>query len=87
MSADYSVHPLFKKLGLKEGFQIKLIHPPENYSFLIGHIFDKLIVKNLSTNGLDFIHYFPKSKAELEKILPPVKTANKERRHDLDILV
>ena len=73
MSPGYSANPLFRKLGLKEGFQIKLIHSPVNYSLLLGEIYEKLILRNQANSGLDFIHFFPGSKTELERMLPRLK--------------
>jgi len=73
MAAGYSANPLFRKLGLKEGFHIRLIHPPGHYPSWIPEIFDHLIVHKGTGTELDFIHYFPKSSIELEEILPRIK--------------
>jgi hypothetical protein len=70
MAAGYSPHPLFKKLGLKEGFKVKLINPPENYNQLIDGFADKIVFKNKLTADMDFIHFFTNKNKELEKILP-----------------
>ena len=45
--AGYSKTPLWKKLGYKEGFQIRLIDTPDNYSELLfgrpeGVVFDEI---------------------------------------------
>jgi Protein of unknown function (DUF3052) len=69
----YSTNPLFKKLGMKEGATVKLIHPPENYPALIGEVFDKLLVNNKATIDLDLIHFFTNSQQEFEKLLPALK--------------
>lgn len=71
--AGYSPNALFKKLGLKEGYAIKLVHPPANYADLIGDAMVSLSVKNRATDGLDFIHFFTNSRAELEAELPKLK--------------
>ena len=73
MATGYSVNPLYRKLGLKEGFQVKLIHPPANYPFLLGEIHNKLTFHVRVNSGLDFIHFFPKSTTELEQLLPRIK--------------
>ena len=41
MAAGYSNTPLFKKLGMKEGFTVKLINAPRNYKELIGAITER----------------------------------------------
>ena len=78
MAAGYSASPLYKKLGLKEGFKVKLIHAPDNYSKLVGEIFNKLHTVATVGTELDFIHFFPKTIAELEKTLPRLKTEIKK---------
>ena len=60
MAAGYSSNPLYKKLGLKEGFTVKLINPPDNYKDLIEPISKQLVFKNKATTDLDFIHFFTK---------------------------
>jgi hypothetical protein len=74
MAAGYSANPLYRKLGLKEGFRVKLIHPPENYSQLTAEVFNKLNRLETAGQPFDFIHFFPKTIHELEKILPLLKT-------------
>jgi hypothetical protein len=74
MAAGYSANPLFRKLGIKEGFHVRLIHAPLNYPQLIPEIYDKLIVHSQSVKELDFIHFFPKTIAEMEQLLPRLKT-------------
>jgi hypothetical protein len=78
MNAGYSPNPLYRKLGLQEGFHIKLIHAPAKYQALIGGIIDKLIISSHSKSELDFIHFFPKSITELEQILPQLKSEIKK---------
>jgi hypothetical protein len=41
MAAGYSNTPLYKKLGMKEGFAVKLINAPDNYKELIGEITER----------------------------------------------
>jgi len=73
MQAGYSTNPLFKKLGLKEGFHVLFIHSPENYGDMIGEMMDKLIVKQKRSNDLNFIHLFTNSQKEFEGLLPVLK--------------
>ena len=66
-TSGYSGTPLAKKLGIKQGFKIKLINRPDYYFQLfidlpsdIKEVSDKKIKK-------DFIHYFTKSSTEFHK--------------------
>jgi hypothetical protein len=78
MAAGYSGNPLYRKLGLKEGFHVKLIHEPGNYSQLIPEIFGQLIFGSSTKKEFDFIHFFPKTTDELERLLPRLKTEIKK---------
>ncbi|WP_143308677.1 DUF3052 family protein [Chitinophaga vietnamensis] len=69
MPAGYSPNPLYKKLGLKEGFSVKLVHPPANYATLIHPLMDHIIIAKKNTD-LDFIHFFTNDAAELGTQLP-----------------
>jgi hypothetical protein len=74
MADGYSINPLFKKLGLADGFHVRFIHPPDNYPKLISEIYEKLIIHQHAGKEMDFIHFFPKTVDELEKQLPHLKT-------------
>jgi hypothetical protein len=69
MSSGYSATPLFRKLGLREGLSIRLIHPPDHYTQAVGEW------SLISTEPLDFIHFFTNSLSELESVLPQLKTS------------
>src|ERR1017187_5691441 len=65
--AGYSGTPLAKKLGIREGFTIKLVNQPDYYFKLfldfptgVKIIADRKVKK-------DFIHYFTSSAFQLEK--------------------
>ena len=70
MAAGYSNTPLYKKLGMKDGFRVKLINAPGNYKALIGELSGKLV---FGDKGPDLIHFFTNSASELEKVLPVIK--------------
>lgn len=70
--AGYSSNPLFKKLGLKDGHTVRLIHAPANYKELIGEEYDTLIITKKKAE-LDFIHLFTNRLEELETELPLLK--------------
>jgi hypothetical protein len=69
MAVDYSSTPLFKKLGYKEGYTVKLIDPPPNYNKLIGEIIKDVELTN-AKQEIDLIHFFVNKKRDLEKQLP-----------------
>lgn len=68
--AGYSGTPLAKKLGIKPGFHIKLVNAPDHYFELFTDLPPDLFFENPGDSKLDFIHFFTKSKAEYESILP-----------------
>lgn len=67
MSVGYSGTPLEKKLGLKEGFTIRLINPPDHYFDLFKSFPQKIENTNDKNLLKDFIHFFTKDAAELNK--------------------
>jgi hypothetical protein len=70
MAAGYSGTPLQKKLGLKDGFTVRLINAPGNYADLIG---DVKLVYRTKGEELDLIHFFTNSAEELERVLPVLR--------------
>lgn len=71
MAAGYSQTPLAKKLGIKEGFSIKLVNEPAHYFDLFTDMPD--VTTNV-TGKKDFIHFFTKEMKELNKLLPKLKS-------------
>lgn len=69
----YSGTPLGKKLGLKEGFIIYLVNPPSHYLELLTDLPGSLQQSEDPKQPKDFIHFFTKSKVELENKLPKLK--------------
>jgi hypothetical protein len=70
MPAGYSNTPLYKKLGLKNGLRIWLVHAPAHYADLLG---EKIDVVSDAAKEVDFIHLFTNSVSELESLLPALK--------------
>lgn len=70
----YSSTPLAKKLGIKTGFNIKLINTPENYFDLFSDLPADLLINSPANEPLDFIHFFTKDKAGYQSTLPQLKT-------------
>lgn len=71
--AGYLQKSLTQKLGIKEGHIISLLNAPDEYGLQLFpippgcSIYDKLI------EPADFIQYFSKSKADLNKAFPDLK--------------
>jgi Protein of unknown function (DUF3052) len=72
-TTGYSGTPLEKKLGIKEGFKIRIVNQPANYFELftempenIAILTDKKIKKNL-------IHYFTKQAKDLHKDIVSIR--------------
>lgn len=70
-SAGYSGTPLAKKLGIKSGFEIKLVNAPDYYFSLFTDLPADL--KMESDKDLDFVHFFTKSEEEYTNTLPLLK--------------
>jgi hypothetical protein len=66
-TSGYSGTPLAKKLGIKPGFKIKLVHQPDYYFKLFTDLPADLKDISGKKTKKDFIHYFTKSATELKK--------------------
>src|SRR5258706_7774064 len=64
--AGYSGTPLAKKLGLKDGFRICFVNPPENFERELAVPDDVRIIPS-KTRPLDLILLFTRSQARLRK--------------------
>lgn len=69
-TAGYSGTPLLKKLGIKAGYKLFLVNYPVNYFDLLGDLPENVSMLDDEHEKADFIHFFTKEKAELEKALP-----------------
>lgn len=66
-ATGYSGTPLVKKLGIKEGFVIRVVNEPSHYvDLLVGMPGNVMLLKD-KMRAKDLIHYFTTSKAELER--------------------
>jgi hypothetical protein len=72
-SAGYSGTPLAKKLGIKEGFTLKLINLPENYFNLFADFPKEVKIATKEKSNIDFIHYFSTNKLNLGKDMAALK--------------
>jgi hypothetical protein len=66
MTAGYSGTPLVRKLGIKTGFKMCVVNPPDHYWQLLGDMPDQVSVRQLDEGAFDFIHFFTQDKAQLE---------------------
>ena len=69
----YSSTPLAKKLGIKEGFHLDLVHAPDHYFDLFTDLPPHLIFEDDIDTKKDFIHFFTKNKQEFITTLPRLK--------------
>ena len=65
--SGYSGTPLGRKLGIKPGYKIKLIHEPEHYFDLFTDWPDDVQVINDETSLKNIIHYFTTSVQEFKQ--------------------
>ena len=67
MPAGYSGTPLAKKLGIKEGFRVKLVNEPRDYFNFFLDLPAGIIFTKDNKSKKDFIHYFARSASQLKK--------------------
>jgi predicted CoA-binding protein len=73
MENGYPQKSLVEKLGIKRGFKIIVLNPPQNYHSLLGKLPDNVILMKELKGPLDFIHLFTKERQELEDKFPILK--------------
>ena len=72
--AKYSKTPLIKKIGIKEGFTIKLFNQPDYYLKLLNDLPKNVVeLKKETKEPVDFIHYFASDLKLFVEILPDLK--------------
>jgi Protein of unknown function (DUF3052) len=70
----YSGTPLAKKLGIKDDFRAALLHVPDDVKTELRGVLGKCLIQKITSNDLDFIFLFAKSRAGLEfELLPAAK--------------
>jgi hypothetical protein len=65
--AGYSSTPLAKKLGIKEGFKIRLVNPPDHYFELFTDLPKNIIVSTDKKTKKNLIHFFAKKLSDIQK--------------------
>lgn len=72
-TAGYSGTPLAKKLGIKEGYTIRLVNQPDYYFELFSDLPPDINIAPHIKIKKDFIHFFAKTVTELHNKLPTMK--------------
>ena len=76
--AGYSQTPLARKLGIKDGFIIRLIHQPEYYFDLFIDLPENITVSTNKKIKKDLIHYFAEQARDMQRDMPALKNEIKE---------
>lgn len=71
----YSGTPLAKKLGIKDGFCVALLHVPDDVKTALRDAFGKCKLHTIKNSDLDFIFLFAKSRTNLAADLYPAAKA------------
>ena len=69
----YSRRSLSEKLGIKQGFRIAILNPPENYTPMLGALPAGVAVVERRGSGLDLIHCFVTSRREAAGAISALK--------------
>ncbi len=73
--AGYAGTPLPKKLGIKPGFRVALVHPPENAEQSLGALPESVSFQAKADAKSRLILWFLKSRKELEREAPKIAAA------------
>lgn len=73
--AGYSKTSLVAKLGIKPGFRIIILNPPESYHETLGELPPAVGVAGALAGLLDFIHFFTTRREILTAEFPQLKQA------------
>jgi hypothetical protein len=65
--AGYSGKPLARKLGLKPGLTLAILHAPRGYDRTLGRLPQPVTRRHRLLGPLDFIQYFTRQRATLER--------------------
>lgn len=76
MTAGYSGRPLVKKLGIKSGNRIALLHAPARYLALLGELPADLVIDGaLAGDRYDFVQAFFQWRADYAAEFAAIKSA------------
>ena|SRR5271154_5006258 len=66
--AGYSETPLLRKLGIKPGYQLCILNPPEAYWDWLAPLPDDVkVIAKPGKDGVDFVHLFEQERKVFEK--------------------
>ena len=74
MPAGYSGTPLAKKLGIKEGFRVRVKNAPCDYYELVAPLPNDVMVSRNIRTRVDVWHLFTRSSKELKAQIPKLMT-------------
>jgi hypothetical protein len=72
---DYAGTPLWKKLGLREGSRVLLVHPPAGFAQKIAPLPAGVTLLTRASKSLDVVVLFVTRRRELERRFPPLAQA------------
>jgi hypothetical protein len=72
--AGYSKRSLVDKLGIKPGQRIVIVGAPADYAKTLGELPPDVTLAKRIQGEHDFLHFFSKSRHELEQKFPALKT-------------
>jgi hypothetical protein len=75
----YSGKPLGQKLGIRKGDVVAFLDAPDDYGSLLGKVPDEVIVARGLKRKLDFIQFFARDRATLERKFPRLKARLKQQ--------
>jgi hypothetical protein len=78
LNSGYSGTPLAKKLGIKGGFTVLTIDPPDNYRDLLEPLPANTSLTPQATSGVDLVHFFTNSRDDLFRGLAEYKNLIKQ---------
>ena len=67
MPFGYSNKPLAKKLGIRQGQNVAVLNPPQDYDAVLGKLPDGVTVMHELKGQMDFVHFFAKDLRTLER--------------------
>ena len=75
MPAGYSKRSLVDKLGIKAASKIAILSSPDGYEATLGALPEGVTNLSKLRPSLDFIHFFTKQRADLERKFPKLKSS------------
>ncbi len=86
ITAGYSGTPLAKKLGIKPGLKVKLVHIPQEYRSYFNYYPRNIYEIENNIEPVNFIHYFANEASVLRQEVADIKKTINTRWDDLDLL-